>query len=161
MTERWVMNKLDRLEDTVVAMKGEVQRLEEAHAAMASRIERIEEDLYTDKVLEPPATPAPDPVCARCKHPQSEHRRSNGTCRAIVPGPDKCSCWEFVPTAEPEPAPLDVVLMTAIRKWGTLMNKVGYLCGQDKPSGYESNLCDEAYDAMESAIRAYGRDGAR
>lgn len=105
MTDYAHGKKLDRLENTVVALKGEVQRLEDAHAELAATVSALTAVCASHfAALETPATPAPDPVC-QCGHGKDNHWFGDATCCSV----GDCDCQEYEPisTAEPEPAPLD------------------------------------------------------
>lgn len=129
-----------------VAVWNKIEALEQAHAELAARLERVERDMYTDKLLESPA-PAPDTVCAKCKGRKVIAKMNlYGDMYDEEPCP-KCT----VPTAEPEPAPLDPGFRIAIREAVVRMAALNVTVQE----------VDDITDAVIHTIRAYGRDGAR
>lgn len=164
-----------------------IEALEQAHAELAAKVEQIISKAGTDcdicegrgwsinvpsQTMYPCtwcsgkgkvniAAPAPDPVCANCGHGQGHHMGRTEFCTVDIARGARCSCRNFVPTAEP--APLDPVLV-AIRDLYVLLGddddelqtKLRVKWGKVTKSGFWG--CGDLHD---NQIRSYGRDGAR
>lgn len=190
MTDYAHGKKLDRLENTVVALKGEVQRLEDAHAELAATVSALTAVCASHfAALETPATPAPDPVC---QYAGPNRKDRGGRTEGCISGCD----WGLddmfhhhpfckgpsVPTAEPEPAldPVPKHHYYRMTEFGIVSRRVDEMadeacrCGQPFMDSLVrvlrergANTVEESAEHLrlgmmsEAAKEANGRDGAR
>ncbi len=180
-------NRIKTLEERLP----KIEALEQAHAELAAKVESVHDQVrdvrhnyheleYRVDKLESPA-PAPDPVCQFCGHPQSEH--DGGGCMRVKP--EFCMCMSFiVPAAEPEPAPLDPVLVRPSHEWAMVIRWVNESKSSDRidyclqcgiirksyfhasgeavsPTYFGIDIPRGTVDTPACLSRAYGRDGAR
>lgn len=157
MTDYADKNRLDRLEEAHAALEDQVlrlrQRLESVHDQVSANSRRIDRIAAIESLAA-----APDPVCGECNGAKVI---TNLTPYGDIEGAEPCpSCQS--PTAEPEPEPLDPVLV-AIRDLYVLMQDSGADFVVELPSALRNSWRRRVGDqcltdaGCHIAIRAYGK----